>query len=247
MPAPRARNRSARLPRGGQLRLAGEVLAGGLLVVAQVGRAAAAHRSPHGCRRHGRKALRVHTRAYSRVGGVGAACHARPVDVTEADIARIPVGNLRVSRGEFAAVWAEAERRDAEHGGVGITDWYSAGVVVTCRWLARAVVPFNGRRMLARSPATGQRTSAYEELIEAEYLAAEELNLRQPDLLEFRPGWVEAIRATLRWAWRHEAPPPFAVPATLTAGRPLGCAAGHGAPVRSSAIGSRSSSAASAT
>ena len=30
--------------------------------------------------------------------------------VTETDIARVPVGNLRVPRAEFGAVWAAAER-----------------------------------------------------------------------------------------------------------------------------------------
>ena len=65
-----------------------------------------------------------------------------------------------------------------------------------------------GRRTLAPSPATRRQVRAYEELIEAEYLAAEQLDVRRPDLVEHRPGWCEGIRATLRWAWRHEGPAP---------------------------------------
>ena len=63
---------------------------------------------------------------------------------------------------------------------------------------------------LAPAPATRRRARAYEELIEAEYLAAEQLDVRRPDLVEHQPGWCEGIRATLRWAWRHEGPRPLA-------------------------------------
>jgi hypothetical protein len=135
------------------------------------------------------------------------------VRVTEADIARIPVGNLRVPRAEFGAVWVAAEQRNAEQGEQGVTDWFAAGVVVTCRWLAGATVrPSTGRWYVAYSPVTRRSVRAYEELIEAEYLAAERLDQRRPDLVATRPGWCEAIRATLRWAWRHDGPPPLAVP-----------------------------------
>ena len=54
---------------------------------------------------------------------------------------------------------------------------------------------------------------AYEELIEEEYLAAQDLEQRRPDLAA-RPGWCEGVRATLRWAWRAEGPPPLELPAT---------------------------------
>jgi hypothetical protein len=59
---------------------------------------------------------------------------------------------------------------------------------------------------------TRRSVRAYEEVIEAEFLAAERLDQRRPDLVVARPGWCEAIRATLRWAWRHDWPPPLAVP-----------------------------------
>lgn len=133
------------------------------------------------------------------------------MEVTEQDVARIPVANLRVRRTDFAAVWAAAERLDHDQGERGVTDWYAGGVVVTCRWLAAAVVGTDsGPRRLAHSPVTRRTVVAYEELIETEYLAAELLDVRRPDLLVSRPGWCEAIRATLRWAWRHEGAPPLA-------------------------------------
>lgn len=143
----------------------------------------------------------------------------KPVRVTEADVARIPAGNLRVPRADFVALWAAAERLDQEQGDRGVTDWYAGGVAVTCRWLATAVVPTQtGRRLVAHAPATQRRDRAYEELIEAECLAAERLAVTRPDLVEHRPGWCEAVRATLRWAWRHDGPPPLALPAAAAAG-----------------------------
>jgi hypothetical protein len=135
------------------------------------------------------------------------------VEVTENDIKRIPVRNLRVPRDDFIAVWAAAERRNTQQAEGGVTDWYAGGVVVTCRWLARAVVrPSSGSWYLARPPVSRHDERAFEELIEAEYLAAELLDVRRPDLFESRPGWCEGIRATLRWAWRHTGPPPIVVP-----------------------------------
>lgn len=137
------------------------------------------------------------------------------VRVTEADLARVPVGNLRVPRAEFGAVWAAAEQRNTEQAERAITDWYAAGVTVTCRWLAGVTVRLStGRWHVAYAPVTRRSVRAYEELIEAEFLAAERLAARSPDLVERRPGWCEAIRATLRWAWRDEGPPPLVVART---------------------------------
>jgi hypothetical protein len=128
--------------------------------------------------------------------------------MTEADLARIPVGNLRVPRAEFGAVWAAAEDRTRPRED-GVSGWFAAGVAVTCRWLAGTVVGGVGRRSLATSPVGGRQVCAYEELIEAEFLAAERLADRRPDLVKHRPGWCEGIAATLRWAWRHDGPPPL--------------------------------------
>ncbi len=136
------------------------------------------------------------------------------MEVTEHDVARIPVRNLRVPLDDFVAVWRAARRRGWEQGELGVTDWYSGGVAATCTWIAGAMVQTpNGRRIPARSPATNRSATAYEELIEAEYLAAELLDVRRPNLLVHRPGWCEAVRATLRWAWRRNGPPPLDLPA----------------------------------
>lgn len=140
------------------------------------------------------------------------------MEVTEELVRRIPVGNLRVPSAEFAAVWAAAEARSAAEAARGVTDWYAAGVNVTCRWLAGAPTPStDGRRRLPASPATGRTAAAYEELIEAECLAAEQLDVRRPRLLVSRPGWCEAIQATLRWAWQRSGQPP-----TVPVSRPVG-------------------------
>ena len=93
-----------------------------------------------------------------------------------------------------------------------VTDWYTGGVVVTCRWVATAIVrPAAGPWRPARSPVTGRSNQAYEELIEAEYLAAEVLAMRRPvpAWLAERPGWIEAILATLDWCWRGSKHPPM--------------------------------------
>jgi hypothetical protein len=71
--------------------------------------------------------------------------------VTDAVVAGVPPGNLRVPRMEFAALWAAAEQRSREQGARGVTDWYAAGVVVTCRWLAAVIV----------TDQTGYRFPAY--------------------------------------------------------------------------------------
>ena len=47
--------------------------------------------------------------------------------VTEADIARIPVGNVRVTRAEFGAVWAAAEDRTRPRD-EGMSGWFTAGL-----------------------------------------------------------------------------------------------------------------------
>ena len=127
------------------------------------------------------------------------------MEVTATDVARVPAGNLRVSRGEFAAVWAAAETHQEEQARRQVADWYGAGVVMTCRWVARATVrPANGPWWQARAPVTERLNQAYEELIEAEYFAAERLAMRRPvpEWLAARPGWIEAVLATLDWSWR---------------------------------------------
>ncbi len=127
------------------------------------------------------------------------------MEVTAADVARVPPGNIRVSRADFAEVWIAAERTARN-------DWYALGVAVTCRWIAHSRgTTLNGVTGPTRAPVTERTRLAYEELIEAAYLAAEKLGLRRPrpEWLVERPGWIEAVCATLRWAWARTGPPPL--------------------------------------
>lgn len=130
--------------------------------------------------------------------------------VTERLIEAVPAGNLRAQRTEFAHVWRTAERLNSEYGRKGLDEWYPAGVAVTCRWLAGAVVTDQvGRRAPAPAPVTRRRDRAFEELIDAELLAAEALPRRDPAMDRRRPDWVAAITTTLRWVWRNDGAPPF--------------------------------------
>jgi hypothetical protein len=135
------------------------------------------------------------------------------VDVSAADITRIPAGNVRVPRAVFVALWQTAERFHDEQVRRGVPDWYGAGVVETCRWLANTIVrsEAGGPGRPAPSPVTKRVAIAYEELIEAECLAAEKLAACRPvpTLLELRPGWIEAVVTTLNWAWRQYGRPPL--------------------------------------
>jgi hypothetical protein len=133
------------------------------------------------------------------------------VQLTGADLDRIPRTNVRVPVVEFARMWAAAERYCEERR----MDWYGAGVVMTCRWLARATVRGRQRSYVAFAPVTESSRMAYEELIEAECQAAEKLDLRTPApaWLAERPGWLAGVLATLHWAWRRSGPPPLTIDA----------------------------------
>ncbi|MGH3481021.1 MAG: hypothetical protein ACRDQD_29880 [Nocardioidaceae bacterium] len=121
------------------------------------------------------------------------------MELTATDIERIPPGNLRVPRDEFVAVWTLAEEL-AHH------DLYAVGVVKTCRWVACAMVPglpaLGGRLEPARAPVTWDTARAHEELIELEAAAADRKLARHPHGLMGKPGFLEAIVATLEWVWR---------------------------------------------
>ncbi len=134
------------------------------------------------------------------------------MEVSAADIAKIPAGNVRVPRAEFVALWQMAERSHDEQVRRGVPDWYGTGVVETCRWLANSVGGLtSGSWRLASSPVTERISVAYEGLIEAECLAAEKLAESRPlpARVENRPGWIEAVVTTLNWAWRRYGGPPL--------------------------------------
>lgn len=132
------------------------------------------------------------------------------MDVSATDVAKIPASNMRVSRAEFVALWQTAERLHDEQLRRGVPDWYGAGVVETCRWLA-IVEPKTGPGHLAPSPVTRRLQVAYDDLIEGECQAAEHLagSRPVPARLMNRPGWIEAVVATLNWAWRRYGSPPL--------------------------------------
>jgi hypothetical protein len=145
---------------------------------------------------------------------VGAACDAGHVELTARVIDEMPRGNLRVPRSEFVAVWAEAERMCEERRRLGVGGGsYEAGVARTCRWIAGATVVFNyphgPKARPATAPITHREARAHEELLEAETLAAERMAIRHPNGIEGRPGWLEAVVATLTWAWRGSGGPPL--------------------------------------
>jgi len=136
------------------------------------------------------------------------------MEVSARDVEKIPRRNIRVSREDFAAVWRAAENRSEALGERGESDWFNAGVVVTCRWLAKATIrPETGPWYTTSAPVTGKTSLAYEELIANECLQAEKLAMRRPvpNWLQRRPGWVEGIVATLGWAWQRNGRPPIDV------------------------------------
>lgn len=166
--------------------------------------------------RHTLQALRLpqaEAVARPRLGLTAPRVTIESVDVSARDIARIPAGNVRVPQAVFGALWQTAERFHDEQVRRGVSDWYGAGVVETCRWLANTVVrsEAGGPGRPVPSPVTKRIAVAYEELIDAECLAAEKLAARRPvpTLLESRPGWIEAVVATLNWAWRQYGRPPL--------------------------------------
>jgi hypothetical protein len=95
--------------------------------------------------------------------------------VTDCAIARIPARNLRVSREVSGQFWREAEAFSAAETAAGCPSWRAGGLVIACRWLACSTTEVNGWRDLALRPISGGTPVAFEELIEAEYVAADAL------------------------------------------------------------------------
>lgn len=142
------------------------------------------------------------------------------MELTAADVAGVPATNLHVPVAEFVALWAAAEAFSDQPAGAVADDWYIAGVVITCRWLARATSrPVSGPWYPARSPVTKRQNLAYEELIQAEAVAADVLEAKEPRprWLLARPGWSEGIAATFRWAWLRTGPAPVELQQHATA------------------------------
>ena len=135
------------------------------------------------------------------------------MEVTARHVEGIPRGNLRVRRSEFVALWRLVEHLSEANP----ADWYVAGVAATCEWLACSSVPsIVGSRELARAPLTRRARMAHEEMIATELMAAEVAAIRHPSGIEGRPGWLEGILATLRWAWSGSTKAPLEMPSTST-------------------------------
>lgn len=113
------------------------------------------------------------------------------------------MGTFGFPRADFADVWRAAEQ-------LGRTDAYAAGVALTCRWVACAIVVFNGRRGPSYAPITGTSRRAHEELLEREYQAAEKESIRVSRSNDPGRAFVEGAVATLRWAWKGQDRPPLA-------------------------------------
>jgi hypothetical protein len=130
------------------------------------------------------------------------------MELTGRDFDKIPPRNLRVPVADFARLWLAAEQRYDQD-----KTWANFGVIQTCRWLAGATVrpPDDAPWYLAYAPVTQRTGLPYEEVIEAETLAAEVLLFRSPvpAWLEKRPGWLPAVVKTLTWAWRGTTPDAF--------------------------------------
>ena len=135
---------------------------------------------------------------------VGGPCDAGGMDVSAEVLAKVPPQNLHVSREEFGAVWAAAE---AQLGRLlpGPEADYLVGVVRTCRWLARAVVPAlplpgqAKRTELATTPLDSRSVYALPETIETEYYNALRIKARTPETARVREA--QATAATLGWCW----------------------------------------------
>jgi hypothetical protein len=133
------------------------------------------------------------------------------MDVSAAVVAKVPGGNLRVSRADFGALWAAAE----DWGGrPGPDNDYLIGVLRTCRWLGAQPVWSSvvGRAEMPTAPYTGRRHSAMPETIDAEYLAAAAGQVSRPNRPVSRPELARGVVAALDWTWHGSRRPPFEIP-----------------------------------
>jgi hypothetical protein len=133
------------------------------------------------------------------------------MQLRRSDLERIPAENVHVSVGEFARGWFAAEELHDGRGRRGASDWYTAGVVATCRWLANATVR-SGPWCRATGPVTHWQGIVHPEQVQDEAIAAQRLDMHRPvpDWLRERSGWLEGILATFNWAWwRTRSAPPI--------------------------------------
>ena len=123
------------------------------------------------------------------------------VEVSGEAVAKIRGENLRVSRANFGALWARAQRLGSQPGP---DDQYLIGVLRTCQWLARQPlwVSFISRWEMPSAPLTRQRHVAMPETIDEEYLAA-------ATAAAFERERARGVMATLEWTWYRSGRPPL--------------------------------------
>jgi hypothetical protein len=126
------------------------------------------------------------------------------VRLRRSDLDGIPPDNVNIPVREFARGWFAAEQLLDDRAGRGVSDWYTAAVAVTCRWLARATVRPEARAWYSeRSPLTHRGRRAHPEWVQEEAFEAQNMWERRnkPSWLLARPGWLEGVLDTFDWAW----------------------------------------------
>jgi hypothetical protein len=116
----------------------------------------------------------------------------------------IPPDNVNIPAREFARGWFAAEQLHDDRVSRGVSDWYGAAVVVTCRWLANALVrPETGPWRRESAPLTERKGMAHPEYVQEEAFEAQSLSGRRnkPSWLLAQPGWLEGVLDTFDWAW----------------------------------------------
>jgi len=116
----------------------------------------------------------------------------------------IPPDNVNIPVREFVRGWFAAEQLYDDRVARGVSDWYGAAVVVTCRWLANAQVrPETGRWRQELGPVTDRGSMTHPEYVQEEAFEAQSLSGRRnkPSWLLARPGWLEGVLDTFDWAW----------------------------------------------
>lgn len=139
-----------------------------------------------------------------------------PVDVTPERIEKIPTGNLRIPRGEFANLWRRAEHLGAQPATTPTGNFHLGGILDTCRWLAGQPIPgLNGRMAVPDSPYRHWQVRADPETINAEYIAAATC-IGQTGHHPNRTNLAKGVEATLAWCWNGTDDIPLKEPTTAT-------------------------------
>jgi hypothetical protein len=138
------------------------------------------------------------------------------VRLQHSDLERIPAENVDVPVWKFGRGWFAAEELNDERARRGVHDWYTVGVVATCRWLANATVRSEtGPWYRATGPVTHWQGIVHPEQVQDEAIAAQVVDMHRPlpEWLIERPGWLEGVLATFDWAWwRTRSTPPIDLP-----------------------------------